>query len=61
MLVTSITHTIAPGHAGVVNNKLNGGIESTTLGQGWNVVAPYKSVMEYPISTIETQVKKSIL
>lgn len=42
--------TIDPGYAGVVYNA-NGGLEQDTLGQGWHIVAPWKSVTEYPIST----------
>lgn len=30
---------------------MSGGLESTTLSQGWHLVAPWKSVREYPIST----------
>jgi prohibitin 1 len=42
--------TIEPGYAGVVYNA-NGGLEQNTLGQGWHMVAPWKSVTEYPVST----------
>jgi prohibitin 1 len=42
--------TIDPGYAGVVYNA-NGGLEKNTLGQGWHMVAPWKSVTEYPVST----------
>ena len=51
ILVYSVTHSVSPGHIGVVNNKMSGGIQETTLGQGWNLVAPWSSVTEYPIST----------
>lgn len=41
---------IGPGYAGVIYN-MDGGIESETLGQGFHMVAPWKHVSEYPIST----------
>ena len=41
---------IGPGYAGVVYN-MDGGIEDETLGQGFHMVAPWKHVSEYPIST----------
>lgn len=41
---------IAPGYAGVVYN-MDGGIENETLSQGFHMVAPWKHVSEYPIST----------
>ncbi|MCR8641393.1 SPFH domain-containing protein [Paenibacillus sp. N1-5-1-14] len=41
---------IEAGFAGVVYNT-NGGIEEQTLNQGWHVVAPWKKVTEYPVST----------
>ena len=41
---------IGPGYAGVVYN-MDGGIEDTTLSQGFHFVAPWKHVSEYPIST----------
>lgn len=41
---------IGPGYAGVIYN-VDGGIEDETLGQGFHVVAPWKHVSEYPIST----------
>lgn len=45
------THSISPGHVGVVNNKLSGGVQDKTLGQGWSWVAPWSTVTEYPVST----------
>lgn len=42
---------ISAGHAGVVFNKMDGGIQQETLDQGWHVVAPWKRVTEYPVST----------
>lgn len=44
------TYQIGPGFAGVVYN-MDGGIEGDTLGQGWHIVLPWKSVTEYPVST----------
>lgn len=44
------TYTVKPGYAGVVYN-MDGGLENGTLGQGINVVAPWKKVIEYPTST----------
>jgi len=41
---------IGPGYAGVVYN-MDGGIENETLSQGFHIVAPWKHVSEYPIST----------
>ena len=44
------TTKINPGHAGIVYN-VSGGLEDITLSQGWHIVAPWKSIREYPIST----------
>ena len=44
------TYKINPGYAGVVYN-MDGGIESDVLGQGFHMVAPWKKVVEYPVST----------
>jgi hypothetical protein len=41
---------IGPGYAGVIYN-MDGGIQDETLGQGFHMVAPWKHVSEYPIST----------
>ena len=41
---------IGPGYAGVIYN-VDGGIEDETLSQGFHMVAPWKHVSEYPIST----------
>jgi regulator of protease activity HflC (stomatin/prohibitin superfamily) len=41
---------IGPGYAGVIYN-MDGGIEDETLSQGFHIVAPWKHVSEYPIST----------
>ncbi|MBP3886849.1 MAG: prohibitin family protein [Cellulosilyticum sp.] len=41
---------IGPGYAGVIYN-MDGGIENETLAQGFHLVAPWKHVSEYPIST----------
>jgi len=51
ILFASVTSNVSPGHAGVVFNKFGGGIEDKVLGQGWNTVAPWKSVTQYPVST----------
>lgn len=58
IIVSSIT-TIKPGMAGVVYNR-NGGIENTTLGQGWHIVAWWKSVTEYPVSTETVYLTKNV-
>jgi len=50
--------TIEAGYAGVVYNA-NGGIEQQTLGQGWHMVAPWKSVTEYPVSTETVSLTKA--
>jgi len=44
------TTKINPGHAGIIYN-MRGGLEENTLSQGWHIVAPWKSVREYPVST----------
>lgn len=44
------TYKINPGYAGVVYN-MDGGIEQDVLGQGFHMVAPWKKVVEYPVST----------
>lgn len=44
------TYRIGPGYAGVIYN-MDGGIEDTTLTQGFHMVAPWKHVTEYPVST----------
>ena len=49
-MLFSCTYKIGPGFAGVVYN-MDGGIEGETLGQGWHMVLPWKSVTEYPVST----------
>lgn len=46
----SCTYKVDPGYAGVIYN-MDGGIETETLGQGFHVVAPWKKVIEYPVST----------
>ena len=44
------TCRINPGYAGVIYN-MDGGIEDQTLSQGFHIVAPWKHVTAYPIST----------
>lgn len=44
------TYRIGPGYAGVIYN-MDGGIEDQTLTQGFHMVAPWKHVTEYPVST----------
>ena len=44
------TYRINPGYAGVVYN-MDGGIAQEVLGQGFHMVAPWKKVVEYPVST----------
>lgn len=51
-------YKINPGYAGVVYN-MDGGIEDTTLGQGFHMVAPWKHVTEYPVSTETVYYTKS--
>jgi regulator of protease activity HflC (stomatin/prohibitin superfamily) len=41
--------TVKPGYAGVVYN-MNGGVQNTSLGQGWHLVLPWKHVTSYPVS-----------
>ena len=52
------TNKIAPGYAGVVYN-MDGGVEDSVLPQGYHTVAPWKSVIEYPISTETVYYTKS--
>lgn len=49
-LFFTCTTRIGPGYAGVIYN-MDGGIENETLTQGFHIVAPWKHVTEYPIST----------
>ncbi len=53
VLVFSIKMSIAvveAGFAGIIYNA-NGGIEKQVLNQGWHIVAPWKKVIQYPVST----------
>ena len=52
------TNKIMPGYAGVVYN-MDGGVEENVLPQGYHVVAPWKSVISYPISTETVYYTKS--
>lgn len=52
------TYKIAPGYAGVVYN-MDGGVEDTVLPQGYHVVAPWKKVINYPVSTETVYYTKS--
>ena len=54
----SCTYKVDPGYAGVIYN-MDGGIETETLGQGFHVVAPWKKVIEYPVSTETVYYTKS--
>lgn len=49
-LIFKCTYRIGPGFAGVIYN-VDGGVEESTLSQGWHIVSPWKSVIEYPVST----------
>jgi len=52
ILIGNVTHTVKQGHVGVMNNKMTGGVVyDKVLGQGYNWVAPWTSVTEYPVST----------
>lgn len=47
----AVSHeSVKPGYLGIVYN-MSGGIEKETLKQGWNWIAPWKSVNQYSIST----------
>ena len=50
IVLFTCTCRINPGYAGVVYN-MDGGIEGDTLSQGFHIVAPWKHVTSYPIST----------
>lgn len=52
------TYKIAPGYAGVIYN-MDGGVEENVLPQGYHVVAPWKKVIEYPVSTETVYYTKS--
>lgn len=52
------TYKISPGYAGVVYN-MDGGVEDSVLPQGYHIVAPWKKVIEYPISTETVYYTKS--
>lgn len=52
------TYKISPGYAGVVYN-MDGGVEESVLPQGFHLVAPWKKVIEYPISTETVYYTKS--
>lgn len=54
----SCTYKVDPGYAGVIYS-MDGGIETETLGQGFHVVAPWKKVIEYPVSTETVYYTKS--
>lgn len=54
----SCTYKVDPGYAGVIYN-MDGGIETETLGQGFHIVAPWKKVIEYPVSTETVYYTKS--
>lgn len=48
--ISSCTAKIHQGNVGIVYS-MNGGVESVPLDQGWKIVAPWKKVTEYPVST----------
>lgn len=50
IIMFSCTTTIKPGYVGIVYN-MNGGVEDTVLPQGWHMIAPWKSITSYPVST----------
>ena len=58
IMIFAVTCKISPGYAGVVYN-MNGGVEDSVLSQGYHVVAPWKKVIEYPISTETVYYTKS--
>ncbi|MCY7866027.1 SPFH domain-containing protein [Bacillus spizizenii] len=43
-------YKVTPGYNGIVYS-MNGGLEKKPLGQGYKLLAPWKSVTEYPVST----------
>lgn len=49
---------INPGYAGVIYD-MDGGVESDVLSQGYKITAPWKKVIEYPISTESVYYSKS--
>ena len=52
------TNKIAPGYAGVIYN-MDGGVEDNVLPQGYHLTAPWKKIIEYPISTETVYYTKS--
>ena len=57
-IVYSVICKISPGYAGVIYN-MNGGVEDSVLSQGYHIVAPWKKVIEYPVSTETVYYTKS--
>ncbi len=51
LLIYTTSYMIPAGHAGVIFDKLGGGVQEETIDQGWHVVLPWKKVTAYPIST----------
>lgn len=49
IFISMCSTTIKPGYAGVVYN-LDGGVQNTSLGQGWHLVVPWKHITSYPVS-----------
>ena len=58
VLAFMCTYKINPGYAGVVYNA-DGGMETTTLGQGYHITWPWQKVIEYPVSTETVHYSKS--
>ncbi len=58
LLAAFCTYKINPGYAGVLYN-MDGGIEDKVLDQGFHVVAPWKKVVEYHVSTETVYYAKS--
>jgi regulator of protease activity HflC (stomatin/prohibitin superfamily) len=52
MVAGSMVASVKPGYGGVVYNRFGGenAVEPGSLGQGWNMVAPWKTVTQYPVS-----------
>lgn len=50
IILFTCTSRIDPGYAGVIYN-MDGGIEGETLNQGFHIIAPWKHVTSYPVST----------
>lgn len=51
IVVSSTWVTIPQGYVGVIFNKMKGGVQAETLGQGWHFKLPFvETIQEYPVA-----------